>query len=87
VGDEFDEIEQEMAKELAELEIEYNKVCGEWEDLDKARDIVWLNNEKINEEYHAANGAALRKKKEKSALNDKLRILRNEIKITQARNM
>ena len=86
MGDEFDEIEQEMVKELAELEIEYNKVSGEWEDLDKARDMVWLNHEKINDEYHAANGAALLKKKEKSALTDKLRILRNEIKITQERN-
>ena len=86
MGDEFDEIEQEMVKELAELEIEYNKVSGEWEYLDKARDMVWLNHEKINDEYHAANRAALGKKKEKSALNDKLRILRNEIKITQARS-
>jgi len=86
VGDEFDEIEQEMAKELAELEIEYNKVCGEWEDLDKARDMVWLANEKINDEYHAANGAALIKKNEKNTLNDRLKILRNEIKITRERN-
>jgi len=85
VGDEFDEIEQEMVKELAELEIEYNKISGEWEELDKARDMVWLNHEKINDEYHAANRAALGKKKEKSALTDRLRILRNEIKITQER--
>jgi len=85
VADEFDEIEEEMAKELAELETEYSKVCGEWEDLGKARDIVWLTHEKINEEYHTANAAALRKKKEKNALTDKLRILRNEIKITKER--
>ena len=84
--DEFDEIAQELTKEYTELEIEYNKVCAEWEDLDKARDIVWLTHEKINDEYHAANGAALLKKKEKNTLNDKLRILSNEIKIIRERN-
>ena len=63
---EFDEIVQEMIKECTEVETEYNKICEEWANLDRDRDMVWLAHEKINDEYHAANGAALRKKKEKN---------------------